>query len=361
MGLAGFFGPQHQRFLLNTSLMDLAPQPPVYHVHGLIRRGTSTVLAADSGTGKSTIAQALAIATAQGGRWLGLDVAQGPVLYLHGEEPLDVTADNLRALGLRSTDSDLRYWRGPIVLSQPEARRAVEEEIAEFGIVLAIFDSAVMLSGGDPNSNLDAASFMGWVGTLDTTTLTVHHEGKGGSDGSGGGRSAARAKKAVLGAMQWTAQCDLLISLELDKPYHVRTESEGEVMHEWRVRAQLPKERRFGAASGMRRITKWSRSRGDVLMEMEIRTTETISSDSSEPNATTQQQQAGQQVYALLKERHRMTRAELGEALPDIPKKTLDRALRDGVVAGMWTKPDTGVYELGEGQGTEGHKSKGCP
>ncbi len=271
MGLARFFGPDSSRFKLDLSTMGEPPEPPVYHVAGLIREGTSTVLAGDSGTAKSTLAQALGIATVQGGRWLGQDVAQGPVLYLHGEEPLSATADNLRALGLRSTDTDLHYWRGPLVLSAPEARTAVQEEMTKTGAVLVVFDSATMLSGVDPSDNRAAAGFMAWAGSLDATKLVVHHEGKAGTDDRGGRRSAARAKKAVLGAMQWTAQCDLLISLELDNPAHVRTEDDGAVIDEWRIRAQLPKERRFGAANAVRHITKWTRSREDALLAMEVR------------------------------------------------------------------------------------------
>lgn len=272
MGLAHYFGPEHDRFKLDVSTMAQPAQRPAYYVDGLIREGTSTVLAGDSGLAKSTLAQALAIAGVQGGRWLGMRVVRGPVLYLHGEDPLDATADTLRALGLGADDEDLHYWRGPLVLSNREARRAVEAEIEEIAAKLVVIDSATMLSGVDPLDNAGAAGFMGWVASLNATTLTLHHEAKGGASEDGQPRSAARAKRAVLGAMQWTAQCDLLISLEPDRPLHTRSESaDGEVIDEWRVRAQLPKQRRFGAGGRPLRIVKWSRSRADVLIEMEMR------------------------------------------------------------------------------------------
>jgi RecA-family ATPase len=50
---------------------------------------TVTLLYGDGGTGKSLLALQLAAATALGVKWIGLQPAHGPVLYLSAEDDLD--------------------------------------------------------------------------------------------------------------------------------------------------------------------------------------------------------------------------------------------------------------------------------
>jgi hypothetical protein len=66
--------------------------------------------------------------------------------------------------------------------------------------------------------------------------------------------------------------------------------------------------------------------------------------DMPEPERpATKREQAKRRVVGALAERRR-TRSELGEMLPDVAHRTLDRVLsEDG--AGLWTQPEAGVYE----------------
>jgi RecA-family ATPase len=65
------------------------PPPRNWVVPDLVPAGRLTLFSGDGGTGKTLLGQQLATSLATGTQWLGLDVAQGPVLALFGEDDGD--------------------------------------------------------------------------------------------------------------------------------------------------------------------------------------------------------------------------------------------------------------------------------
>lgn len=267
--------PNLVRYLLDPEEMDTEPTPPVYHVVGLIEEGAVVMLAGDSGTAKSSFAQALAVATVKGDEWLGRRVKQGRVVYIHAEEGPRGATRNLRALGWRSCETALRYWcRVPIRLNTDEGRKWLYAEVESHKADLLVLDSATIVGGIDTNDNAAIAELMGWLGLLaldhNCVVVVTHHETK---TLVGTNRSQAAAANAMLGGGQFRAQCDVQISLELTPdPRGQETTVEGAVRDTWRVRLQLPKERQFGDNDGPLFVIKWTqKDEAGALLKMGVR------------------------------------------------------------------------------------------
>jgi hypothetical protein len=259
--------PFPNRCLINPRLMSEPPEPPVYLADGLVERGTVLGIAGDSGTSKTTVARALAIAHVRGGTFLGRAVTKGRCVYLHAEDHFRSAVRQLRAMGWCEADTGLHYWcRPPLVLTEDEHRRAVRDELEAHMASLLVLDSASVLSGIDLNDNAGAAEFMSWVGdladSLDLVAAVVLHENKGNAYA---GRSMAAARNAVLGAGQWRAQCHTLISLELPaEPRGTEQTIDGN-LDTWTVRVQLPKEREFGDGPEIQGLVKKSLKTDGIL------------------------------------------------------------------------------------------------
>jgi RecA-family ATPase len=69
-------------------------------IEGIIPRGSVILISAESGTGKTWLAYAIAGAVSHGINFTGRTVQQAPVLYLDGENPVFVVRRNLDDLGL---------------------------------------------------------------------------------------------------------------------------------------------------------------------------------------------------------------------------------------------------------------------
>ena len=330
------------RWRLDLSLLDRPATPPDYLVDGFAERGSVILLTGDAGTAKSFIASDLCIAVVQGRPWLGRTVKEGRALYIGAENSKRLTVRRLRALGLRGTDTAFRYvCRAPLVLSDQAHRSAVREEVEAHTPDVLVLDSALSLAGIDPNDNAAVAEFMAWVRQLaedrDLVVIVLHHESK---SQVSTGRSTASAAKAALGAMSWRGQADLHIAVELpSEPRERDTTPEGDPCDRWRVRLKLPKEREFGESEGDESVVVESVKRDGVLLSMQVR-----SEGASRPRRPSKRQEARDGIAALLAERGgRASRAEMGDALPDVKQRTLDRVLReDG--EGRWTNPEPGVY-----------------
>jgi len=261
------------RWRLDLALLEQPPAPPDYLVDGLAERGSVILLTGDAGTAKSFIAADLSIAVAQGRPWLGRDVKQGRALYVGAENSLRLTVRRLRALGLRGTDKALCYLcRPPIILCDPEHRRALRDEVERHRPDLMVLDSAMSLSGIDPNDNAAVAEWMGWVRQLaedhDLVVIVLHHESKSHVSTN---RSTGAAAKAALGAMSWRGQADLHIAVELPQNPRERATVDGDVVDRWRVRFRLPKEREFTDSEGDEDVVVESVKRDGVLLAMEVR------------------------------------------------------------------------------------------
>jgi KaiC/GvpD/RAD55 family RecA-like ATPase len=332
------------RWRLDLALLDEPATPPDYLVDGFAERGSVILLTGDAGTAKSFIACDLCIAVVQARPWLGRKVKRGRALYVGAENSKRLTVRRLRALGLRGSDTALRYvCRAPLVLSDLAHRSLIREEVEAHEPDVLVLDSALSLAGIDPNDNAAVAEFMAWVRQLaedrDLVVIVLHHESK---SQVSTGRSTAAAAKAALGAMSWRGQADLHIAVELPRePRERGTTPGGDPCDRWRVTLKLPKEREFGETEGDESVVVESVKRGGVLVSMEVRR-EGASNPKRQPSKA---QEAREAVAALLIERGgRATRAELREALSDVATRTLDRVLGEDD-NGLWTQPKAGVYE----------------
>jgi hypothetical protein len=142
--------------------------------------GSVNLLSAESGTGKSWVAYALAGAVAAGKPFAGLAVRQRPVLYVDGENPLAVVKDRLPMLGIDS-NPDLHIWGGWIEDTPPGPAdpRVIEFARQEKGLL--IWDSFVEFNPGDEMSATDTRTYMKTFRALanhGATVLLLHHTGK---------------------------------------------------------------------------------------------------------------------------------------------------------------------------------------
>jgi hypothetical protein len=217
----------------------------VYLVEDLIADGAVTMWTGESGDGKSTLAQALAAAVAQGYPFLGRAVIQRPVLYMDRENPIATVKDRLSRLGIPEIHDKLKIWgmwwkdhyppgpgMAPIVAY---ARRRKP---------LIIWDSLVAFAGCEENSATDMRAHMSLyraLAALGATILIIHHRSeKGEADyrGSSDIRAVIDAGWRLL-RDDGSSAADALGKLVL-KPYKTRTGPGKAVRIEYKDGAFLP-------------------------------------------------------------------------------------------------------------------------
>lgn len=120
-----------------------------------IERTGATILFADGGTGKSTIALAMAVSLASGVDIIGVRHGDTvPVLFLDWEAGADDTQDRVRAIcagaGVNYADAPIHYRRQ--VASLPEGAASNRREVAKLGIGLVVVDPFGAARGADPES-----------------------------------------------------------------------------------------------------------------------------------------------------------------------------------------------------------------
>jgi hypothetical protein len=155
-----------------------------YVVDRLIAAGTVTVLSGDSGSGKTTVATAIAYAVSRGLPFGGMATSRCPVIILDRENPLPVVVE--RAARLRIADGDgLTIWGG---WCPSEPSGPLSEELLSWVATcdpkpLLIFDS--LISYFDGQSENDSAEMRRYtqgfrkLADLGCTVLVLHHSGKG--------------------------------------------------------------------------------------------------------------------------------------------------------------------------------------
>jgi RecA-family ATPase len=118
-------------------LADLPIPPQRWHVADLIPAANVTILSGDGGTGKSQLALQLAVATAIGGDWLGLQPEFGKSLFVSAEdeieevhrrlariEPNITLLENLEIIPLAGRDA---------IIAAPDVREGLLKETPLFG------------------------------------------------------------------------------------------------------------------------------------------------------------------------------------------------------------------------------------
>ncbi|MDB5541653.1 MAG: ATPase [Devosia sp.] len=185
-----------------------------FHVDPLVPGRTVTMLGGDGGTGKSLLALQLAVATVTDGKWCGLDVTQGPVLYLSGEDDEDelhrrlediTKHDNndLEGLGqlmiipLAGEDALMVGSDGHSnVLKRTTLFAKVESAIAQHAPALVIIDTLADVYGGAENERAQARQFIGmlraWAIRYKCAVLLLAHPSLAGMS-SGTGLSGSTA------------------------------------------------------------------------------------------------------------------------------------------------------------------------
>lgn len=201
-----------------NNMPDLAPEL----IEGVLRQGHKMLLAGPSKAGKSFLLIELAIAIAEGKRWLGRACTQGKVLYVNLEldrasclhrlhdvyEAMDVTPAHLNNLKIWN----LRGKTVPMDKLAPKLIRRCQKE----KYIAVIIDPIYKVITGDENSAEQMSKFCNQFDKVATemecAVIYCHHHSKG---SQGGKRSMDRASGSGVFARDPDALLDL-IELELD-------------------------------------------------------------------------------------------------------------------------------------------------
>lgn len=186
--------------------LDISRLPSIWQIpseiewliNGIIPRRSVNLISADSGTGKTWLAYAIAGAVARGTNFIGQTVnGPTPVLYLDGENPAFVAKRNLTDLGIGETDQ-LRVWGGWNEEAPPGPNDDRIIRYAEDAKPLLIWDSLVEFAEGDEQSSTEMRGFMKHFRALahsGATVIVLHHTGK--SQGAQKYRGSSDIKASV--------------------------------------------------------------------------------------------------------------------------------------------------------------------
>jgi putative DNA primase/helicase len=159
-------------------------------VPGHLTTGGFAILYGKAGSYKTFIALDLALAVSQGTTWCGVNVQQGPVVFVSAEGQGGVS----ERVGAYSKDRGSRIsnqfalWPQPLMLRDPARVEAfVSDVTAVFPEprLIVIDTLSRCFGGGDENSPSDMGSFVAGVDQLRTTgaaVLVIHHTGKSGKN-----------------------------------------------------------------------------------------------------------------------------------------------------------------------------------
>jgi len=221
--------PEDQRTprLQPVSVGELLAQPsPGWLVRGVIPKQGLCVIYGQPGSGKSFLALDLSGALARGAPWFGARVTKSNVIYLAGEGHLrnrlaaylaqhGLSPDDLGPMRILQTTINLRDKTGDLFPLLIE----LQQTAAEIGpVALVVIDTlAAAMGGGDENESTDMGAMVDAgrriMGTLNCSTLYVHHSGKDETRGARGHSSLRGAVDAEI----HVANIDGVRSLTLTK------------------------------------------------------------------------------------------------------------------------------------------------
>lgn len=163
-----------------SELASTEPEQRHWHVDGLVPGGTVTLFGGDGGVGKSLVALQLAVATATGRPWLGMQVAHGPALFLSAEDDVGeihrrladimraegIAFDDLERLTIRSLagqDALLARCQGNGVLTASGLFAEIEGKTGDTRPALVVLDTAADFFPGNENDRSQARQFIGML------------------------------------------------------------------------------------------------------------------------------------------------------------------------------------------------------
>ena len=143
------------------SILDFANRKIDFLVESLIAVGTITMIAGDSGCGKSTFSTAVCGAVATGKPFAGLATQQRPVLILDRENPLSIVVDRFTRLGV-SDSKTFKVWGGWADDEAPSPGSPVIQRWVEScdPKPLILVDSLIAFLDGDENDARQSREFM---------------------------------------------------------------------------------------------------------------------------------------------------------------------------------------------------------
>ncbi|MHC9062221.1 AAA family ATPase [Nitrospira sp. CMX1] len=153
-------------------------EPLTFIVNPLILKRKPTVIFADGGKGKSTLALMTALLVSTGGSIAGLSAAKGRALYLDWEDTEDVHTRRIHALQAghpELSEAHVTYLRCTERLARMvhEVARIVQQE----QITLLVIDSLLAAAGGGSDAEATEHLFSA-LRVLDIATLIIGHTPK---------------------------------------------------------------------------------------------------------------------------------------------------------------------------------------
>lgn len=202
--------------LLNAAVIaEGEPKPRLYIQpdHYLLPINHVILLSGDGGTGKSLIAMQLAIAMVTGSKWLGMEVAQGPVVYFSCEDDVDelhrrihdiCQAEEIDKAELHRLTIIDRVKEGGGLLSTVSPKDGIRptamfdelmRRCTDIEPLMVVLDNLANCFAGNENDRVHAQQFISLLRRLavraDTTILLLSHPSRAGR--SSGGESGSTA------------------------------------------------------------------------------------------------------------------------------------------------------------------------
>jgi RecA-family ATPase len=195
-----------------AAMLAAARIKPKMLVEDMIPAGAITLIIGEPGAKKSWLAYALAIATAQGGDWLGVPVTtHGPkpnVLILNYDNPTPECGRRMMRLGMQAHDPIWFHSVDLDPLRMPASIAELNAIVQHVQPSLVVVDSFRQCHTEDENSSQSMAIVMGHIKGFyaqGSSVVVVHHAGK--SNGLGGAEGVGKAR----GSGEIAASADCII------------------------------------------------------------------------------------------------------------------------------------------------------
>lgn len=150
-------------------------EPLTFAINPLVPRHKPSILFADGGKGKSTLALTLAMAVSTGQGIAGFSALKGTPMYLDWEDDHDVHTRRLHAIRAGHPElDDAVVWYQRCVEPLPHLAHDLVRKIQAAGITFLVVDSLLLAMGGDSSAE-SVTKFFCALRTLQVETLCIGH------------------------------------------------------------------------------------------------------------------------------------------------------------------------------------------